>query len=146
MSVKRRAGAGAPLEFVEGGPGRTLEGRVVVPFAVRTIPPLLDTVNSSCYAPRMSTALNTMLVRSLDVCGGRLRIKDTRITVLQISTLFRQGLSAEEMTREYPHAPEGGIYAALAYYLANRDEIAAELDSEEAAANTAKADDSQLTP
>ena len=79
----------------------------------------------------MSITLETILVRSPDVCGGKLRIDGTRVTVLQIAALFRQGMSAEDITREYPHAPPGGIYAALAYYLANRDEIHSVLADEE---------------
>jgi uncharacterized protein (DUF433 family) len=88
----------------------------------------------------MSTTLDTLLVCSPDVCGGRLRIEGTRITVMQIATLFRQGLSAEDMTHEYPHAPEGGIYAALAYYLANRGEINTLLADEDAEYDKLKSD------
>ncbi len=80
----------------------------------------------------MPVTLETLLTSSPEVCGARLRIEGTGITVLQIATLFRQGLSAEEITREYPHAPEGGIYAALAYYLANREEIDLAIVEEEA--------------
>ena len=87
----------------------------------------------------MSTTLDTMLVATPEICGGRLRIDGTRITVLQIASLFRQGLSAEDMTHEYPNAPEEGIYAALAFYLANRDQIHKDLKDEEAEFDSLKA-------
>ena len=88
----------------------------------------------------MSVSLDSMLVRTPGVCGGSLRIDGTRITVAQVAALFRQGLSSEDMTREYPHVPAGGIYAALAYYLANRDEINTVLADEAAEFDALKGD------
>jgi uncharacterized protein (DUF433 family) len=82
----------------------------------------------------MTVALDTLLVRSPGVCGGRLRIEGTRITVLQLAALYRGGLSAEEIVEQYPHLTHAQVYAALAYYHANRPEIDEELaaESEEA--------------
>ncbi len=71
----------------------------------------------------MSTALDSILTRTPDVCGGRIRIDGTRITVHRIATLYRQGQTAEDIAQTYPHLSFGQIYAALAYYHANRDEI-----------------------
>ena len=71
----------------------------------------------------MSVMLDGMLARSPDVCGGRLRIDGTRITVDRIATLYKQGQSAEEIAQTYPHLSLGQVYAALAYYHANRAEI-----------------------
>ena len=78
----------------------------------------------------MSTALNTLLVSSADVCGGRLRIDGTRITVNQIVVLYKQGYSAERIADEYPHLTMAQVYAALAHYHANQDEIDADLEAE----------------
>jgi len=64
-----------------------------------------------------------MLARSPDVCGGRLRIDGTRITVDRIATLYKQGQSPEDIAQTYPHLSLGQVYAALAYYHANREEI-----------------------
>lgn len=75
-------------------------------------------------------ALDTLLVQSPDVCGGRLRVEGTRITVLQIATPYRQGLTAEDVLDRYPHLTLAQVYAALAYYHANREEIDAELAAE----------------
>jgi uncharacterized protein (DUF433 family) len=75
----------------------------------------------------MPVALDTMLVRTPDVCGGRIRIDGTRITVHRIATLYKQGQSAEEISRTYDHLSLGQIYAALAYFHANREEIDPEL-------------------
>jgi uncharacterized protein (DUF433 family) len=87
----------------------------------------------------MSTAINTLLISSPGVCGGRLRIDGTRITVNQIATLYKQGYSAEEIAEHYQHLTiaehyqhltMAQIYAALAYYHANQEEIEADLVAE----------------
>jgi uncharacterized protein (DUF433 family) len=80
----------------------------------------------------MSAALDTMLVRTPDVCGGRLRIDGTRITVDRIATLYKQGLTAEDISLTYPHLSMSQIYTALAYYHTNRDEIESLLAAERA--------------
>ncbi len=71
----------------------------------------------------MSVALDSMLVRTPDVCGGKLRIDGTRITVHRVATLYKQGQSGEDIAQTYPHLSLGQVYAALAYYHANREEI-----------------------
>ena len=73
-----------------------------------------------------------MLVRTPGVCGGRIRIDGTRITVHRIASLYRQGQTAEDMAQTYPHLSLGQIYAALAYYHANRGEIDSELAAADA--------------
>jgi uncharacterized protein (DUF433 family) len=78
----------------------------------------------------MSTAINTLLASSPDVCGGRLRIDGTRITINQIATLYKQGYNAEEIAEQYPHLTMAQVYAALAYYHANQAEIEADLVAE----------------
>jgi uncharacterized protein (DUF433 family) len=76
----------------------------------------------------MSTAIDSLLTRSQDVCGGRIRIDGTRLTVHQIATCYQQG----EIRDQYPHVSLAQVYAALAYYHANRDEIERDLESESA--------------
>ncbi len=80
----------------------------------------------------MSTTLDALLARSPDVCGGRIRIDGTRITVHRIATLYKQGQTAEDVAQTYPHLSLGQVYAALAYYHANRAEIESELTTADA--------------
>jgi uncharacterized protein (DUF433 family) len=75
----------------------------------------------------MSLGLEAMLTATPDVCGGRVRIEGSRITVHRIAVLYMQGKSPEEVTETYPHLSLGQVYAALAYFHANRDEIESEL-------------------
>src|SRR5689334_23069504 len=81
----------------------------------------------------MSLQIETLLVSSPDVCGGRLRIEGTRITVNQIVVRYKQGDSAEEIAAEYPQLSLAQVYTSLAYYHANREEIEADLLAEKEA-------------
>jgi uncharacterized protein (DUF433 family) len=80
----------------------------------------------------MSTTLDALLVKTPGVCGGRVRIDGTRITVHRIATLYKQGQQPEEILQGYPHLTLSQVFTALAYFHANRDEIEQELASEDA--------------
>jgi uncharacterized protein (DUF433 family) len=77
--------------------------------------------------------IGTLIVRDPDICGDRPRIAGTRMTVGWVGTLWKQGLDGEQILHEYPHLKLEQIYAALAYYHANKEEIEAILakDDEE---------------
>ena len=79
----------------------------------------------------MSIALDTMLTTTPDVCGGRIRIDGTRITVHRVAFLYKQGQNPEEIVQTYPHLSLSQVYAALAYYHANRAEIESELAADD---------------
>lgn len=78
----------------------------------------------------MTVTLDSLLTRSPDVCGGRLRLAGTRVTVHQIVVLYKNGSSPEEIAGEYPLLTLAQVYAALFYYHANRDEVEAALAEE----------------
>jgi uncharacterized protein (DUF433 family) len=82
----------------------------------------------------MATAvqLDSMLTSSPGVCGGRLRIDGTRVTVLQIVTLYKRGETPEEISLNFPHVTLAQVHAALAYYHANQAEVEQELAEERA--------------
>ena len=84
----------------------------------------------------MSTEIGTLLVRSPDVCGGRLRIDATRMTVNQLVVWYKQGYTAEEITDQYSHLTLAQVYTALAYYHANREEIEVDLATEKIEADS----------
>jgi uncharacterized protein (DUF433 family) len=67
--------------------------------------------------------IGTLIVRDPDICGDRPRIAGTRMTVGRVGTLWKQGLDGEQILHEYPHLKLEQIYAALAYYHANREQI-----------------------
>jgi uncharacterized protein (DUF433 family) len=55
--------------------------------------------------------------------------------VRRIVVLYQQGLAHEEITAEIPHLTPAQVYAALAYYRANREEMDSDIAAEEAEAN-----------
>ena len=85
----------------------------------------------------MSTMLEVTLVRTPGICGGNLRIDGTRMTVNQIVTVHKQGLSAEQIVEQYPQRTLREIYAVLAWYYEHKpgfdQELAAEAAADEAA-------------
>jgi uncharacterized protein (DUF433 family) len=52
------------------------------------------------------------------------------MSVHAVAALYRDGHSAEEIGTEFPDIPRSHIHAAIAYYLANRSQIDADLDAE----------------
>ncbi len=87
--------------------------------------------------------LDAMLTSSPDVCGGRLRIDGTRVTVLQIVALYKNGENPEEIAQSYPQLNLSHVYAALAYYHANQPQVEQELSNEAADCDRLKAQHSQ---
>lgn len=83
---------------------------------------------------RMATTTNIgmMIVQTPDIRGGRPRIAGTGITVLRIAGWYQMGFGPEEIARKYKHLTLAQIYAALAYYHANKAAIDAEIAAEEA--------------
>lgn len=83
----------------------------------------------------MTTATNigTLIVHTPGICGGRPRIEGSRITVQNIVIDTRVGLTPEEILESKTHLSLAKIYAALAYYYANKEEIDADIAAEESA-------------
>jgi len=75
--------------------------------------------------------IGTLIVRSPEICEGRPRIAGTGISVRRIVGWHKLGLDAEEIAHKIPHLSLAQVYAALAYYHANREEIEADIAAEE---------------
>jgi len=78
--------------------------------------------------------IGTLITRSPDIRGGRPRIAGTGVTVRRIVGWYKLGLSPEEIAEEIGHLTLAQVYAALAYYHANRDEIEQDMAQENEAA------------
>lgn len=76
--------------------------------------------------------IGTLVTNSSDVGKGRPMITGTKTSVRRVAVLYKQGASAEEIARRLSHLNFAQVYAALAYYHANRNEIEADLDAEDA--------------
>jgi uncharacterized protein (DUF433 family) len=77
----------------------------------------------------MQTAIDigTLIVQTPGTCGGRPRITGTRITVQNIAIDFNAGVKPEDIVAEKTHLTKAQVYAALAYYYANKEAIDAEI-------------------
>jgi uncharacterized protein (DUF433 family) len=78
--------------------------------------------------------IGSLITRTPGIRGGRPRIVGTGVSVRRIVILYQQGLAPEEITAEIPHLTLAQVYAALAYYHANRDEMDSDIAAEEAEA------------
>lgn len=87
----------------------------------------------------MSTSAEVGIGRMIDrtpgVKGGTPHVTGTGVTVRTIVRHYKSGLSPEEIAVDYPHLDLAQVYAALAYYHANRAEMESSMASEEAESN-----------
>jgi uncharacterized protein (DUF433 family) len=77
-----------------------------------------------------TTELSTLLESKPGVLGGRLCLRGTRISVHNVAGYYREGISAEEMAANNPDLSPALFHAAVAYYLANKERIDAEIDED----------------
>jgi uncharacterized protein (DUF433 family) len=80
------------------------------------------------------TDIGTFITRSPEIRGGRPHITGTGMTVRRIVGWYKLGLTPEETLNRigHPALTLAHIHAALAYYHANRNEIEADIEMEEA--------------
>lgn len=76
--------------------------------------------------------ISTLIVATPGTVGGRPRIAGTRLSVQHIAGLYRSGLDAAAIAREYGHVTVAQVAAALAYYHANRATIDAAIAADDA--------------
>jgi uncharacterized protein (DUF433 family) len=73
--------------------------------------------------------IGTLITQSPDVRGGRPHVAGTGMTVMRIAGWYKLGLSPEEIAEQI-RLSLAQVYAALAYYHANREAIEADLEAE----------------
>ena len=74
--------------------------------------------------------IGSLISRRPDIRGGRPCIAGTGVSVRRIAQWHNRGLIPEEIARKFGHVSLAQVYAALAYYHANRAEIDADLEAE----------------
>ena len=75
--------------------------------------------------------IGALIVSTPAVRSGRARIAGTGVTVTRVVSWYKLGLSPEEIADEIGHLTLAQVYAALAYYHSNRNQIEADLSDEE---------------
>jgi uncharacterized protein (DUF433 family) len=70
--------------------------------------------------------------RHPDVCRGKAVVSGTRIKVSELARRYEfVGQTPDDIVADLPHLTLAQVHAALAYYYDHRDEILAELRSED---------------
>jgi uncharacterized protein (DUF433 family) len=67
--------------------------------------------------------IGALITRSPEIREGQPRIAGTGVTVHRIAGWYKLGLSPEEIAANFGHLSLAQVYAALAYYHLNREEI-----------------------
>ncbi|MDI6894536.1 MAG: DUF433 domain-containing protein [Bacillota bacterium] len=84
--------------------------------------------------------LHPHVTRVPGCCGGRPVIRGTRFPVSSVVFyVLRQGMTPEELVREFPHLTLAQVYDALSYYYDHKEEI----DQETCVRTVPSAPDSQ---
>ena len=92
-----------------------------------------------------SSDIGTLITRSPEIRGGRPCVAGTGVTVQRIVGWYKLGLSPEEIVDSIGHLTLAQVYAALAYYHANREEIEAGMAADEVAGDRAEREHSRLS-
>ena len=70
------------------------------------------------------TAEHPYIISQADLCGGSPVIKGTKFPVRSVvNYVLQQGLSPEELVKEFPHLTLAQIYDALSFYYDNKESI-----------------------
>jgi len=83
----------------------------------------------------MTVDIGTLITHTAKVRGGRPCIAGAGVTVQRVVGWYKRGLGPEEIADELEHLTLAQVYAALAYYHANRDEIEMAIAADEAEAD-----------
>lgn len=76
--------------------------------------------------------IGTLITRTPGIKNGTPHIAGTGVTVRTIVRWYKLGMSPEEIAAQYLHLELAQVYAALAYYHANREDMESQLAAEEA--------------
>ena len=90
--------------------------------------PTQEPSGQAAATPAAPRADQVRIVSTPGTCGGRPRIDGYRITVEDIAVWHeRIGMSPDEIVFKHPSLSLSDVYAALAYYFENREQIDAEI-------------------
>ncbi len=93
-----------------------------------------------------TNGFSNLIVQTPGTCGGRARINGRRIPVSSVYRWFLSGLSPEDILTKYESVTLAQVYAAIAYALANREEITAEIAHEDELSAAAPSGETTTSP
>lgn len=75
--------------------------------------------------------IGELIARNPEIRQGRPILVGTGVSVRSVAVRYKRGLTPEQIAASYGHLSLAQVYAAFAYYHANRDEIEADLAGED---------------
>jgi uncharacterized protein (DUF433 family) len=84
--------------------------------------------------------IGTLIATHPGIHNGCPIVAGTGVTVRRIAIDYKMGMSPEEIAKEIPHLTLAQIYAALAYYHANKEAIESDIAAQEAEAERLEAE------
>ena len=75
----------------------------------------------------MSVVVSTSEIKLTETEAGVLRIGDSRVSLDTVIIAFAQGATPEQIVEDYDSLELAEVYAAISYYLQNREEVDAYL-------------------
>jgi len=75
--------------------------------------------------------IGALITQGPGVHGGRPIIAETGVTVQRVAVWHKLGLMPEEIAERIGHLSLAQVYAALAYYHANREAVESEIAAED---------------
>jgi uncharacterized protein (DUF433 family) len=63
------------------------------------------------------------IMKKRGVCGGRSIVRSTRIPVWSLIQWYKQGMTVEDIMREFPQLKPAQVHDAFSYYYDNLKEI-----------------------
>lgn len=76
--------------------------------------------------------IGDLVARTPGIKGGTPHIAGTGVTIRTIVRWYKLGMSPEDIAAEYPQLDLAQVYAALAFYHANREGMETDMAAEEA--------------
>jgi len=71
----------------------------------------------------MSVVVSTSEIKLTKTEAGVLRIGDSRVSLDTVIIAFAQGATPEQIVEDYDSLELAKVYAAISYYLQNREEV-----------------------
>lgn len=68
-------------------------------------------------------SVSTSEIKLTETEGGVLRIGDTRVSLDSVITAFNQGATPEQIVYDFDTLTLSDVYAAISYYLQNRETV-----------------------
>ncbi|MEA5469972.1 MULTISPECIES: DUF433 domain-containing protein [unclassified Spirulina] len=90
---------------------------------VESLAEAVNALSPEDYALFQSTLIAKTIQKTLGVCGGHARIRNTRIAVWTLISLAKQGMNEDALARDFPGLTQFDLLAARTYYRTNTEEI-----------------------